>query len=464
MTQAERTNERGAIAVLMMLVLTVVMGFAAMGFDLSYVRLARFEMKNATDAAAHAAMHVLYATNGNTTQARAAAETVAGKNTVLGYTVTLSDSDVSFGTWDYDTSTFAASATIANAVQVYGHNAEATAPDGTVVTTFGRAIGFGSANIAQTSNGAYRTRATMFEMDVTGSFVQVSCALDQAIEADLAFLDAMHGAGIFKDKLGLDIFTGDAINFSPLQTLGSSYTTMRTLWLGDDVALNPSNTAAHQRGIGVCTKPALTLGDYTPCPTAKTTDQTKWPNEFNPAPSKSNIDCSLGDSLHYAPAIPGVYGGTNIGAAIKSGITALKAGANAYDIPAIVVFTDGGPVCCEDPSGGSTCEMNGGHIPSPCCADGTDPSCADNTGKACACSQAVRDYGVTEADAAAAAGFDVYILAFGQNPPTAETTRWVSYAKTLARGRGFELDTVDPTTLKSQLLKIADSLQISLVQ
>ncbi|HEV3033084.1 MAG TPA: pilus assembly protein TadG-related protein, partial [Polyangia bacterium] len=62
MTQGRRENERGAIAVFMMLILTVIMGFAAMGFDLSYVRLARFEMKNATDAAAHAAMNVLRAT------------------------------------------------------------------------------------------------------------------------------------------------------------------------------------------------------------------------------------------------------------------------------------------------------------------------------------------------------------------------------------------------------------------
>jgi Flp pilus assembly protein TadG len=455
MTHTKGPHERGAIAVFMMLILTVVMGFAAMAFDLSYVRLARFEMKNATDAAAHAAMHVLYSTK-STAQARTAAETVASKNTVLGYAVTLADADVTFGTWDYNSSSFTASATIANAVQVNGHKAEPTAPDGTVLTTFGRTIGTASANIAQASYGAYRTRATMFEMDITGSFLQQSCALDQAIAADLAFLDDMNSAGIYNDKIGLDVFTGDARNFTPLQTLGPNYLTIRNLWKGDALPANQPRTS----GIGVCTKPAYATGTYAPCPGA---GLPPWPNELNLAPGVANINCALGD-FHYAPTVPGVYGGTNIGAGINSGIATLNS-ANNYDIRAIVVFTDGGPMCCENPDGGPLCLKNGaGVIPNPCCADGTDPACADNGTGACNCAVAVANYGVAEATAAAASNIDVYTLAFAQSPLTAESTRWFNYAGSLVRGRGFALNTIDPTTLTAQLLKISNSLQIALVQ
>jgi Flp pilus assembly protein TadG len=450
MTQSGRENERGAIAVFMMLILTVVMGFAAMAFDLSYVRLARFEMKNATDAASHAAMHVLYSTK-SVDQAQTAAEAVASQNTVLGYSVTLSDSDVTFGTWDYNSNTFAPSATVANAVQVNGHSAEPTAPDGTVLTTFGRAIGFGSANIAQTSYGAYRTRATMFEQDITGSFLQVSCAIDQAIAADLAFLDDMYNAGIYDDRLGLDVFTGQAQNFTPLQKLGANYLTMKSLWLGDGL---PSKTSAHTSGLGVCTKPTEPTGNYSPCPGGPSNP---WPNELKLSPTVANIDCSFGD-FHYFPTTT-VYGGTNIGAAIKSGIAALSA-ANNYDIRSVVVFTDGGPVCCEAPQGGGNCQKDGsGNIPKPCCADGTDLACADNSGdKACQCARDVAQYGVDEANVAAADNIDVYILAFGNK------VEWVDYAKTLARGRGFPLNTSDPAQLKANLLQISNKLEIALVQ
>jgi Flp pilus assembly protein TadG len=450
MTQAKRTSERGAIAVFMMLILTVIMGFAAMSFDLSYVRLARFEMKNATDAAADAAMNVLLTTK-NTSTARTAAETVAAKNTVLGYAVTLADADVVFGVWDYDTSTFSPSAT-ANAVQINGHNAEPTAPDGTVLTTFGRAIGTGSANIAQTSNSAYRPRYTMFEMDVTGSFLEVSCALDTAIQADRDFLTDMNAVGVVKDKIGMDIFTGDARTFTPLQTLSGNYVTIDNVWKGDGL---PSNTV-RTSGLGVCTKLSLPNGTYTPCPNGPN-PLVVWPNETNVAPGIPNIDCALGDSHYstYAPGTP-LYGGTNIGAGIRSGITSLNAIATGYEVRSIVVFTDGGPVCCEKPQGGGDCHAGG---PKPCCADGTNAACLDNTaGKACQCSQAVAQYGVDEANAAEMANIDVYILAFGNN------ANWINYAKTLPRGRGFALTTSNPATLSAQLKQIANNIQVALVQ
>lgn len=452
MRQLERTKERGAIAVFMMLILTVIMGFAAMSFDLSYVRLARFEMKNATDAAAHAAMNVLLATKNQGT-ARTAAETVASKNTVLGYAVTLADADVVFGTWDFDTSTFSSPG--ANAVQVNGHKAEPTAPDGTVLTTFGRTLGTASANVAQTSSGAFRPRYTMFEMDVTGSFLESSCALDAAIQADRDFLADMNAVGVVKDMIGLDVFTGDAANFTPLQILNGSFATIDNLWHGDGL---PSNQV-RASGLGVCTKLVLPDGTYAPCPHGPPAwPGGPWPNERNLALGKPNISCSLGD-FHYNKYLPGrqIYGGTNIGAAIRSGIANLTAASTGYEVRSIVVFTDGGPVACEQPQGGGECVASG---PNPCCADGTNPACVDNTGGDYACSIArdVAAYGTSEADAAALEKIDVYILAFGANP------NWINYASSLKRGRGFALTTNNPATLSAQLKLIANDIQVALVK
>ncbi|HEY2901433.1 MAG TPA: pilus assembly protein TadG-related protein [Polyangia bacterium] len=455
MLQAERSPrcaQSGAIAVLMAICLAVIMGFAALGFDLAYVRLARLQMQNASDAAAHAAMVSLRLTSSQST-ARKTAETVAAANHVLGNPVQLADSDVVFGGWDFGTKSFTAGAGKTNAVTINGRRADTTASDGNVSLSFGRAIGFTQANVARTSIGAFRSRYTMFEADITGSFLTVSCGLDDAIAADLQFLDALYNAGVVNDKIGLDVFTGMAKSFTPLQTLSANYGSMRASWKGDGLS---ARSTAHQSGIGACYigAPGSQTGDYSPCPGGKF-----WPNEANLAPGIPNLSCSAGD-FHYAPTTT-VYGGTNIGAGIKSGLDTLSAVANTGEVRSIVIFTDGGPMCCEAGKGGGTCgtDDGSGHLWNPCCADGTISPCVDNTGgAACKCASDVAAYGVTQANAAAAAGVDLYILAFGNHPG------WITYAKSLPRGRGFEIDTNDSTQLSASLLQIANNIPVALVQ
>jgi Flp pilus assembly protein TadG len=439
-----RNAERGSIAVLAAILLTGLMGFAALGFDLSYTRLARLEMKNATDAAADAAIVRLRDTK-NTGLARTMAETVASKNTVLGNAVVLDDTDVQFGSWDYDANTFVAGTTPSMSVQITGRKADLTAAAGTVNTTFGRALGFSSTNIAQTTVSSYRIRATMFEMDITGSFLTASCAIDSAIAADLAFLTDMYGAGVVKDKIGSDVFTGGAVNLTPLTLLNANYNNIYSDWNGDGLS---ALSSAHTSGLGACTQTGIkTRGNYS----CATKPATIWPNQTNITASVPMPTCWYGDT-HYAPTTT-VYGGTNIGAAIASGIAALNAEPR-YESRAIVVFTDGGPMCCEAQGGGNLCPVS-----NPCCADGTSGSCSDNTsGAACNCASAVAQYGRAQADAAYAANIDVYVLAFGGYTP------WIDYAKSLPRGRGFELDTSDPTQLDAKLTQIADAIPTALVQ
>jgi Flp pilus assembly protein TadG len=85
-----RDPQQGTIAILMAAGLTAFLGFAAMGFDLAYVRYSRLQLQNATDAASHAALVRLRAT-GNITQARAMAVSVGGMNKVWGKTLVIQD-------------------------------------------------------------------------------------------------------------------------------------------------------------------------------------------------------------------------------------------------------------------------------------------------------------------------------------------------------------------------------------
>jgi hypothetical protein len=457
-SSGNRSGERGAIAVLMALLLTVFMGFGALGFDVAYIRLARTEMKQATDAAAHAGMTVLRMTKGNATQATTAAIHVAAKNTVLGHAVILEETDIQFGIWDYDTGSFALGSTPYNAIRIVGRKSDPGASNGTVKTTLGRVLGVTAANVAQTSFGAYRPRAMMFEMDITGSFLQnSSCAIDQAIAADLAFLEAMYNAANAKDRIGLDVFTGKSYPYTPLQLIQPNYDAIKSDWEGDELS---ALSSSHEYGLGVCTQDPVDIPS--PWPYAKRpdgdwtcgTDNGRWPNQ---AYLKSGVKmpaCWAWDE-HYAPptTVTQVYGGTNIGSAIKLGKETLLGTGKTYEARSIVVFTDGGPLCCENPRGGDICPQ-----PGDCCADATAAGCSDHGTGACACSAAIAQYAVDQANDAEANGIDVFILAFGNK------TNWINFARSLARGRGFTLDTNDKNQLKTKLEEIANAIPVALVQ
>src|SRR4029079_8088577 len=94
-------------------------------------------------------------------------------------------------------------------------------------------------------------RALMFEMDTTGSFLQASCAFQAARDADIKFLEAMKGASNPKDRVGMDVFTGDAFPFTPLQLLQENYTQIHGDWVGDGTSVL---SASHEDGIGICSQ------------------------------------------------------------------------------------------------------------------------------------------------------------------------------------------------------------------
>lgn len=88
---------RGAVIVLMVLLLPIAVLVSAIAINLAYLELSRTEMLVATDAAARAGGRELI-TTGDTTAARSRARQLALLNTVAGRGLRLSSSDVQFGT------------------------------------------------------------------------------------------------------------------------------------------------------------------------------------------------------------------------------------------------------------------------------------------------------------------------------------------------------------------------------
>ena len=195
-------RERGTIAILMTVCMTVFFGFAALGFDLAYVRYARLQLQNATDAAAHAALVKLRKT-GSISAARAAAKAIAAQNLVWGNTLTLQDSEIRFGSWNFDTHIFTNGITPANAVQVNGTRSATTGVNGAIGLTFGRILGNSSVDLFHNGIAAYRIRSIVVAQDITGSFHD---NIDDACAADVTMLDVLHSYNIPADRIGMQTF------------------------------------------------------------------------------------------------------------------------------------------------------------------------------------------------------------------------------------------------------------------
>lgn len=254
---ASRTLDRrraGNMAIIVGLSLTVVLVLGALAIDLTYVRTTQFELINATDAAAHAALLELRH-GGSEDEARDMAITVGGLNKVAGTAATIRDEDVVFGFYDWRDDTFTAHASPVNSVQVNSYR-DSSSADGPLKLWLGSLYGTASVGVSESAVGAFRTREVVIAMDVTTSFTE---EMDDARAADVAFLDYMHNADLPDDRIGMQTFTGAAYEFTDLQDVASNYSAIRSKWYGDGLTTYSSSKAS---GITVCYQHCYTTYSY----------------------------------------------------------------------------------------------------------------------------------------------------------------------------------------------------------
>jgi hypothetical protein len=504
-----RNRERGAIAVLMMLLLTVMMGFAAIGFDLAYVRLAREEMANATDAAAHAAGITLSITN-DMSAATAQAISVAAANTVLGSSVQITSSDIVFGSYSFGTKAFVAGGSPATAVQITG--SKIAAGDGLVQLTFGRALGIGEANVAEAATAAYINRYFQIELQVSDDWI---CDIDNAADAAVDFLQYLNGpAGSQGDWIGLDVFTGSTQTMTAQMNIRLHYALdILPVWQRDATTLGIVQSAwggpnppppPQSKGIGVCSKangttppafagfpgppvlPAV-AGGYRQCPPISSVGLLPTASQYA-FPNHSWIqDCSAGGP-------PGLFAGTDLGTAIHNGAAALVAAAQTYEPKILVIITDGTPMACTGVGGGSLCghTYGGDGVPpppgmtsasywDPCCASGLtcgstytvgsttygggawgdgSPQNSPNGAAACSAAHTLTQNAVTEANNAAAQGIDIFLIGFYSS----STSVSAQFAAGLVRNNGVAWITNDSTQISGLLKQIPTHLPVSIVR
>ena len=298
---------------------SVLLGFAALAIDSSYVNLASIQAQAAADAGAHAAV-VELRQSGNVDEARLAAEAVINANNLMGAAALVdSDEDIQFGGWDFTERTFDDSADYINAVRV---NVRKTAgsPNGAIDTLMMRMFGvtFNEAQANAPSTAALRFREILIVQDVTGSFRE---EIGLARDADLAFLDAIYNNANLGDRIGMVTFVGAAETWTDLDFVDTEFTTIRTQWETMDW----------------CNRNYWPWTGYSP-------------PIFHDAPHMT--DCSYGQTGAYS-----YYdSGTNQGAGINQALDVFfNSTSDVYALKTIVLVSDGKPQCI--PSS-STCDAS----------------------------------------------------------------------------------------------------------
>jgi Flp pilus assembly protein TadG len=313
-----RHAQRGSYAIIVALMLVILLGFAALAIDVSYLRLTRLQAQNAADAGAHAALIELRRTRDEIV-ARDRAVSIVGLNVVAGDSALLDPArDVVFGGWDFDGKFFDPSADFVNAVKVTVRR-DGDSPGGAVPLMIGRVLGTDAAETKSTGSsiGALRAREVMIVQDVTHSFAD---EMSEARQADILLLDFMHENGFPGDALGMVSFVGAAEVWTPLGQIGSTYGSTRAQWLNLDW----------------CNR------NYWPFTVLYT-------ELFHDAPQM--INCSAGSPTvtYYQDS------GTNQGSGLELAIDRLidTGTTDAHALKTIVIISDGKPQCVPE---GTACD------------------------------------------------------------------------------------------------------------
>ncbi|MFT5582870.1 MAG: Flp pilus assembly protein TadG [Cognaticolwellia sp.] len=307
----QRTRRRGGnYAILLAFAIVVVLGFGAIAVDTSYMRLAKSQAQDVADAASQAALIVLRRT-GSTVEAENAAREVLAQNVVVGSPPALED--ITFGTWDPDTSTLTADEVRPNAVQVTVARTGDDSPGLFMAPVFG----YPSFNVRGQAVSAARSLHVVVVMDITNSWNPNN--FNYAREAAVALYDTLSSTYDDTDMIGMTVFTGRyAWEFTPMTYMADAELgTVRSDWEN----MNTGSKA----------------GD---------SDAYPWPAKCNPyksGPLKNNFDDTDGGCYSQMPREYLDEPGTDHTAGLAQAAEMFSEQLDTAAFRAMIVITDGYP-------------------------------------------------------------------------------------------------------------------------
>ncbi len=207
---------------------TGILGLGSVAVDTAYVHLVEAQAQAISDAAAHAALVNLKLT-ADVDASRDIAQSFVNAHELVGKMADVEpDKDIVFGGWDFKGQVFDSTASYINSVQVTVQKNDESV-NGSFATLLMGMFGTSHSSAQATSPaiGAMRFREIVIVQDVTGSFME---EIDEARDADLAFLDAIHEADFPNDRIGMVTFVGAAEQFTPLSYVKSDYSSIYADW------------------------------------------------------------------------------------------------------------------------------------------------------------------------------------------------------------------------------------------
>lgn len=398
--QKQRRVRGGNIAIIMLVSIMGILAFAGLAIDWTYVRTTEFELKNAADAAAHAALLELRR-SGDVSAARELAIDIAALNTAGGKSVTLTDESIAFGQWSYGDNSFTEAGSRVNGVRVRAGRVEGSA-DGPVKLFIGPLFGYNGAAVAETAVGAYRSRDIMISVDISTSMIE---EMNDAVKAMSGFASNMELRALPNDRVGLNVFKSSATNITNLIDVEGNISKIKSDWDGDGKANTDKKKTSGVTNCYVTTcKPGI--------PGCTGTKNYNIPGAWMPQCSTMSPD--------------GNFGGSNQGAGLLAARETLTSNDDRDNTQVIVFISDGRPSC---PAGS-------------------------------ACVAARSKYAVQQADAAAAAGINIFTISLNSTKSTAQT----AFMASLVRGYGKAYETPDSADLQEILAEIEAEIPIALVE
>ena len=235
-------SERGSIAVIAAVALTVIIGFGALAIDVAYIRLAQAQAQDIADASSMAALVVLRRT-GDPELAETAARAVVEKNTVVGSTPSMKE--FSYGDWNPEDSTYSSDTESPNAIRL-----TVAREDSNEVGLFlGRIFGWESVPVHASATSATRNLHAVLVMDITNSWTRPN--FYYARDAATIFYDTVANAHGPYDMIGMDVFTGRyAWEFTPLVNVDEAEAddSVRPVWAAMETASKAGNPANNANG------------------------------------------------------------------------------------------------------------------------------------------------------------------------------------------------------------------------
>ncbi len=235
-------RRRGIIAVLIVILLPVLAGFAALAVDVGVIYNTRADLQRAADAASMAAALALsdnQFADDPLEVARQEALEIISKNHVLGEQVTLdAATDIIFGRGNFDpedsTYSFVATDVLPDAVRIVVRKTESS-PNGALGLYFAGIFGHNATNVSASAAAAITPRDMVVVSDISGS-LKYDSLLQYLSSRDVnnwEVWDALPGGS--DDIEGISLWDDEELPGDPVQSAGPAWGYFKELAYGDDV-------------------------------------------------------------------------------------------------------------------------------------------------------------------------------------------------------------------------------------